>query len=185
MGELKIVLIGDSGVGKTCILTRFKNNVFHTTEIPTIGANFITHDFTVEGEKKQVAIWDTASQEKYQSLVSMYYRNTNGCVIVFALDNRNSFQNVKIWYDNMVDIVGKDIAIMLVGNKNDLDDQVVKEHEIKELAEDLCCDWCTVSAKSGEGIKECFDTLCPKLKYSNTNDDFENVNANNSHLSCC
>ena len=184
MSELKVVLIGDSGVGKTCILTRFKNNVFHTTERPTIGANFITHEFQVEGQTRQVAIWDTASQEKYQSLVSMYYRNTNGCIIVFAMNNRNSFQNIKMWYDNMIDIVGKDIAVMIVGNKMDLDDLVVREHEIKELAEDLNCDWCCVSAKTGQGIKECFDTLCPKLQYSNSHNDFDNVNGMSS-TGCC
>ena len=114
----------------------------------------------------------------------MYYRNTNGCAIVFAMDNRTSFTNIKLWYDNMTDIVGRDIAVMLVGNKIDLDELEVKEHEIKELAEDLSCQWCTVSAKTGEGIKECFERLCSQLKPSLL-DNLEDVNARQNDSTCC
>ncbi|GAB1219741.1 hypothetical protein ENUP19_0082G0004 [Entamoeba nuttalli] len=189
MKQVKVSLIGDSGVGKTSLLSRFINNTFSPTTESTVGANFFMHEFRIDGKMTQVALWDTASQERYRSLVSMYYRNTNGCLIVFALDNRDSFYNIKTWYNSLVNTVGMDVAIIIVGNKNDLPQPSVSRQEIKALANELHCSWCLVSAKTGDGVSNVFETIASMLHISNDDESDEQLqhSLNDSHSQnvCC
>ncbi|EDR25254.1 GTP-binding protein ypt2, putative [Entamoeba dispar SAW760] len=189
MKQLKVCLIGDSGVGKTSLLSRFINNTFSPTTESTVGANFFIHEFHVDGKITQVALWDTASQERYRSLVTMYYRNTNGCLIVFGLDNRDSFYNIKTWYNNLIHTVGTDVAIIIVGNKNDLPETSITEQEIKALANELHCSWCLVSAKTGEGVSNAFESIASMLHITKDEESDEqpqhNLNNSSSQNICC
>lgn len=120
----KIVLLGDSGVGKSQLVNRFTKNEFNPEGKSTIGVEFATRTVQIE-EKKLVKaqIWDTAGQERYRSLASSYYRGAVGALLCYDITERASFNNIPIWLKEVEDNAEKDCLVMLVGNKMDLEDQ--------------------------------------------------------------
>ncbi|XP_057523087.1 ras-related protein RABA2b-like [Amaranthus tricolor] len=116
----KIVLIGDSGVGKSNILTRFTRNEFSLESKSTIGVEFATRTLQVEGKIVKAQIWDTAGQERYRAITSAYYRGAVGAFLVYDITKKQSFNNVTRWLHELRDHADSNIVIMLVGNKSDL-----------------------------------------------------------------
>ncbi|CAO2825567.1 unnamed protein product [Amaranthus hypochondriacus] len=116
----KIVLIGDSGVGKSNILTRFTRNEFSLESKSTIGVEFATRTLQVEGKIVKAQIWDTAGQERYRAITSAYYRGAVGALLVYDITKKQSFDNVTRWLHELRDHADSNIVIMLVGNKSDL-----------------------------------------------------------------
>uniref|UniRef100_A0A3B4BK70 small monomeric GTPase n=1 Tax=Periophthalmus magnuspinnatus TaxID=409849 RepID=A0A3B4BK70_9GOBI len=139
----KLLLIGDSGVGKTCLLFRFSEDAFNTTFISTIGKNIRTN------------IWDTAGQERFRTITTAYYRGAMGIMLVYDITNEKSFDNIKNWIRNIEEHASSDVERMILGNKCDMNDkrQVSKERGEK-LAIDYGIKFLETSAKSGINVEE-------------------------------
>ena len=116
----KVVLIGDSGVGKSNLLSRFTRNEFNLESKSTIGVEFATKSITAEGKTIKAQIWDTAGQERYRAITSAYYRGAVGALLVYDISKQGTFQNVERWLKELRDHAERNIVVMLVGNKSDL-----------------------------------------------------------------
>ena len=116
----KVVLIGDSGVGKSQLLTRYTKNDFQLSSKPTIGVELAHEDIEIDGRIIRAQIWDTAGQERYRAITSAYYRGALGAIIVYDITNTKSYENVELWIDELRQHTDDKIVLMLVGNKVDL-----------------------------------------------------------------
>lgn len=162
----KIVLIGDSGVGKTNILSRFTLNKFTENSKNTIGADFSSMDLMINNKTIKTQFWDTAGQEKYRAMSSAYYKNCQGAFIVYDITNRESFENLNSWLLELKEHGDKNILIFLIGNKNDLEDKrMVMEEEGIEFAKKEGVFFKEVSAKENDGncIGRAFDDLFKEI----------------------
>lgn len=119
----KIIIIGDSNVGKSNILSRYTKDQFQGNSKATVGVELGTKFVKVEGVGAKLQIWDTAGQERYRSLTSSYYKGCHGCFIVYDITNEQSFESINTWYEQAVKEAGKDVSIILVGNKCDLENE--------------------------------------------------------------
>ena len=156
----KIVMIGDSGVGKSNLLTRFTKNEFSEDTKVTIGVEFATRNVPVDGKVAKAQIWDTAGQERYRAITSAYYRGAFGALIVYAVNSKESFNNVKKWLNELREGADKNIAIMLVGNKNDLDHlREVPTDVAKDYAKSKDLAFMETSAATAANVDEAFNTL--------------------------
>eukprot|EP00760_Papus_ankaliazontas_P032014 PhM_4_TR5578/c0_g1_i1/m.5860 len=154
---LKLLLIGDSGVGKSCLLARFTDNKFDTTFISTIGIDFKVRHVNVDGHPVKLELWDTAGQERFRSITNAYYRGAMGIIVVYDVTNAESFKSVRIWLDNVARLASDGVFKMLVANKIDLADRrVVSTEEGKALAAEADMPYFETSAKSGAGVEESF-----------------------------
>ncbi|KTW30049.1 uncharacterized protein T551_01993 [Pneumocystis jirovecii RU7] len=116
----KVVLIGDSGVGKSNLLSRFTRNEFNLESKSTIGVEFATRSIQVDGKTIKAQIWDTAGQERYRAITSAYYRGAVGALLVYDISKQTTFENIQRWLKELRDHADSNIVIMLVGNKSDL-----------------------------------------------------------------
>ena len=122
--KLKIVVLGDSGVGKTNLISRYVSNVFDKSSKATIGVEFFCKTYKVNNKKIiRVEIWDTAGQERYKAITSVYYKGAKGAFIVYDITSRKSFENVDKWIEEIKEKTSKDIKLIVVGNKIDLNDE--------------------------------------------------------------
>lgn len=153
----RIVLLGDQGVGKTSIVKRFVRGTFNMNENSTIGASYFSQDVFIDDRLIKFQIWDTAGQEAYRSLCPIYYRNADVGIIVFDVTRAQSFKSVETWIRSFKSNC-KDSLIILVGNKNDCEDESkeVSLDEVYNLSENMKTDFMCVSAKTGEGIQDMF-----------------------------
>lgn len=119
---LKIVIVGDSSVGKTCLLNQFCQNRFNSTTKPTIGIDYLTYDTSVDNKKVTVHFWDTAGQEKFRGLTTAYYKNCHGMILVYDIANRKTFDNLTRWLTEIETYAQKTTKTILVGNKCDLEE---------------------------------------------------------------
>jgi small GTP-binding protein len=156
----KIVIIGDSGVGKSTIITRLIHDQFIPHSQPTIGAAFCTKKHIIDNRVFRFNIWDTAGQERYRALAGMYYKDTVGCICVFDVGNRESFFNVEYWidqYQNKNDQYHR--VIILVANKSDIILWEVSKEEIEELARKIDIPLMYTNCIDGQNIQSMFDLL--------------------------
>merc|ERR1712211_36727 len=116
----KVVIIGDSGVGKSNLLSRFTRNEFHLDSKSTIGVEFATRSIQHDGKIIKAQIWDTAGQERYRAITSAYYRGAVGALLVYDISKQATFKNVERWLTELREHADNNIVIMLVGNKSDL-----------------------------------------------------------------
>ena len=153
----KIVLIGDSGVGKTNILSRYISNEFSLNTQATVGVEFGSK-IIKKGEKLiKLQIWDTAGQERYKSITSAYYKGSKGAFVVYDISRRCTFDNVDKWIGELKNNGSEDVYIMLVGNKSDLKDKrEISEEEVQKKAEVYNIAFCETSALKGIGIEKMF-----------------------------
>ncbi|KAL4224034.1 Ras-related protein Rab-35 [Mactra antiquata] len=152
----KLLIIGDSGVGKSSLLLRFSDNTFSGTYITTIGVDFKIRTIDVNNEKVKLQIWDTAGQERFRTITSTYYRGTHGVVVVYDVSSGESFANVKRWLheiDTNCDVVNR----ILVGNKDDDPDRkVVLTQDAERFAEQMGIQLFETSAKENKNVEEMF-----------------------------
>jgi small GTP-binding protein len=148
---LKILVIGDSAVGKTCLLLRYNDNKFKKTLLTTIGADFKTKLIEIDNRKVKLQILDTAGAEKFRSITKAYYRGAHGILAVFDLSRRDTFNQVKMWIDSIRDSSSKIIEIVLVGNKADLP-RAVEKDEAERLANENNIPYFETSAKLGKEL---------------------------------
>ncbi|XP_074641782.1 ras-related protein Rab-35-like [Tubulanus polymorphus] len=152
----KLLIIGDSAVGKSSLLLRFSDNVFSGTYVTTIGVDFKIRTVDVNGERVKLQIWDTAGQERFRTITSTYYRGTHGVIVVYDVQNGQSFANVKRWLheiDQNCDVVNR----ILVGNKDDDPDRkVVLTQDAKRFADQMGIQLFETSAKENKNVEEMF-----------------------------
>lgn len=155
----KLLIIGDSGVGKSSILLRFADDMFSGSYITTIGVDFKIRTINVEEERVKLQIWDTAGQERFRTITSTYYRGTHGVIVVYDVTNAESFVNVKRWLheiDQNCDVVNK----VLVGNKNDQpENKVVETEDAKRFALQMGVETFETSAKDNINIEDVFQHI--------------------------
>ncbi|KAL6106729.1 uncharacterized protein ACO6RY_10531 [Pungitius sinensis] len=153
----KLLLIGDSGVGKTCLLFRFSEDSFNTTFISTIGIDFKIRTIELDGKRVKLQIWDTAGQERFRTITTAYYRGAMGIMLVYDISNEKSFENIKNWIRNIEEHASSDVEKMILGNKCDMSDrrQVSKDRGEK-LAIDYGVKFLETSAKSSLNVEEAF-----------------------------
>jgi Ras-related protein Rab-5C len=161
----KVVLLGDSAVGKSCITMRFAKGEFHEYLEPTIGAAFISKSVISESTTVKFEIWDTAGQERYRSLAPMYYRCAGAALIVYDITSRMSFAGARTWVKELEQRGEPNMIIILVGNK--LDKESKREIETEEamvFANNNDIIHIEASAKTGENVNEIFTQIAEKFK---------------------
>ena len=169
----KLILIGNSGVGKSCILQRYMKHTFQETYKCTIGVDFLMKSLIINGKTVKLQLWDTAGQEKYKSMVSSYYRGANVALIIFDLTNHISFDALPSWIENYYKNGPEQKNIILIGNKKDLEvERQVTQEEAETFAETNNMIYFETSAKDGENIDYVFNYAAEKLLefYSGNNE---------------
>ncbi|EKM61467.1 uncharacterized protein PHACADRAFT_248102 [Phanerochaete carnosa HHB-10118-sp] len=163
--QFKLVLLGESAVGKSSLVLRFVKDQFDDYRESTIGAAFLTQTVALEdGTSVKFEIWDTAGQERYKSSAPMYYRNANCAVVVYDITQSASLEKARSWIRELQRQADPSIIIALCGNKSDLAvRRQVSQEEAKKYAEEEGLMWGETSAKSGEGVNEIFTEIAKKL----------------------
>ncbi|KAG5454452.1 Ras- protein Rab-8A [Clonorchis sinensis] len=160
-----LLLIGDSGVGKTCLLFRFSEDDFNSTFIATIGIDFKIRTIDIDGKKIKLQIWDTAGQERFRTITTAYYRGAMGIMLVYDVTNAKSFKNINLWMRNIDQHANQDVEKMLLGNKCDMVDQrQVTREEGQDLANMFNIPFLETSAKSGASVDDAFRQLARDIK---------------------
>jgi len=160
----KLLLIGDSGVGKTCILFRFSEDAFNTTFISTIGIDFKIKTIELRGKKIKLQIWDTAGQERFHTITTSYYRGAMGIMLVYDITNAKSFDNIAKWLRNIDEHANEDVERMILGNKCDMDDKrVVSKERGESIAREHNIYFLETSAKTNINIETAFIQLAEAI----------------------
>ena len=167
----KLVIIGDSGVGKSCILLRFADDTFTENYYSTIGVDFRFKCVDIGERKCKLQIWDTAGQERFKTVTSAYYRGADGIIIVFDHTDRESFNNVQHWIDDISKYSTEEPSKIIIANKEDISDErkSVKMEDIAELEKKTGLEVIKTSAKTGENIDYAFKKLTQKLLIERNN----------------
>ena len=161
--SLKILLIGDSQVGKTSLLLKYTEHVFPEEHIATIGVEYKDKFIIKDNYNIRLQIWDTAGQERFHSITKNIYRNANGVAFIYDITNKESFNNIKNWIQDLQN-VGNDIKGVILGNKIDLEkDRNVKKEEIEELSKKYEMPFLEASAKENINVNEGFDLMINEL----------------------
>ena len=155
---IKLILTGDSGSGKSCLLTRFTDHAYIGNYISTIGVDFKIRTLDINGKNVKLQIWDTAGQERFKSIVSSYYRGAEGVLLAFDLSNMESFNNIQQWSDDIKKITLDSTKFLLVGCKSDLD-RAVQGNLITDFCTENDMPYASCSAAKDKGVNEVFMTL--------------------------
>ncbi|PRQ48598.1 ras-related protein Rab11D [Rosa rugosa] len=160
----KIVLIGDSAVGKSQILARFARNEFSLDSKATIGVEFQTRTLVIEHKSVKAQIWDTAGQERYRAVTSAYYRGAVGAMLVYDITKRQTFDHIPRWLEELRSHADKNIVIILIGNKSDLEDQrAVPTEDAKEFAQKEGLFFLETSALESTNVESAFLTVLTEI----------------------
>ena len=153
--SFKIIVIGDSGVGKSCLTTQAVRNNFEEFYTATVGFEFLTFNMRINNNVLKLQIWDTCGQEVYKSLISNFYRNSSLALILYAINNRDSFQHAETWLNDLKNQANPNVRVFLVGNKSDLENErVVSKEEGEKFKDEKKLDrFFETSAKTGENAR--------------------------------
>ncbi|PAA65552.1 hypothetical protein BOX15_Mlig021247g3 [Macrostomum lignano] len=161
----KLLLIGDSGVGKSCLLLRFADDTYTDSYISTIGVDFKIRTIELDGKTIKLQIWDTAGQERFRTITSSYYRGAHGIIVVYDVTDQDSFNNVKNWLQEIERYASDSVNRLLVGNKCDLTaNKVVDFATAKEYAESLGIQFLETSAKNATNVEQAFLSMASEIK---------------------
>ncbi|KAJ2326032.1 ras GTPase, partial [Coemansia sp. RSA 2681] len=161
----KLLLIGDSGVGKSCLLLRFADDTYTESYISTIGVDFKIRTIELEGKTVKLQIWDTAGQERFRTITSSYYRGAHGIIVVYDITDSHSYDDVKQWLQEIDRYASEGVNKLLVGNKKDLEEaRQVDYTAAKELANTLHIPFLETSAKDSTNVEEAFLTMAKQIK---------------------
>ena len=161
----KILMLGDSEVGKSCFLMRYSDNVFVENYITTIGLDYKLKTIKLDsGKIIKVQLWDTAGQDKYRTIAKNYYKGSHGILLLYDTTKMSSFENIREWIQDIRQEVSPKSIIFLIGNKIDLTEQrKISKEQGEELAEEFKIPFFEASAKSGENVDEVFKALYEKI----------------------
>ena len=174
----KIVLVGDSSVGKTNLFLRYIKNEFDPQTKATIGVEFGTKIIKINNYNIKIQIWDTAGQERYKSITSAYYKGAQGAFLVYDITNKSSFLNIDKWIRDLKNNGDEKIVLFLIGNKNDLnDDRVIDTNEGKNKAKENKMFFLETSAKNNDNVNKAFDEIINNIfdAYKNLIEEEENT----------
>ncbi|CAO2035987.1 unnamed protein product, partial [Urochloa humidicola] len=161
----KLLLIGDSGVGKSCLLLRFADDSYLDSYISTIGVDFKIRTVEQDGKTIKLQIWDTAGQERFRTITSSYYRGAHGIIIVYDVTDQESFNNVKQWLNEIDRYASDNVNKLLVGNKCDLTANKVVSYEAgKALADEMGIPFMETSAKNATNVEQAFMAMAASIK---------------------
>jgi len=161
----KVLLIGDSGVGKSNLLCRFADDTYTESHIATIGVDFKIRTLDLDGSKVKLQIWDTAGQERFRTITSRYYRGAHGIVVVYDVTNQESFRNVKYWMQEIDKHAAVGVTKLVVGNKCDLSSKkLVSYDEANDLADSLGVQFLETSAKNAHNVEQAFYIMTEEIK---------------------
>jgi len=161
---IKLLMIGDSGVGKSCLLLRFSDDSFTTSFITTIGIDFKIKTVEIDGKRVKLQIWDTAGQERFRTITTAYYRGAMGILLVYDITDEQSFLNIRNWIRNIEQHASDSVQKILIGNKCDMvDDRVITTDRGKELADEYGIKFFETSAKTDTNVKESFISIATDI----------------------
>ncbi|XP_067125169.1 ras-related protein Rab-9B [Centruroides vittatus] len=158
---LKVILLGDGGVGKSCLMNRFVNGQFDANACHTIGVEFLNKDIVVKGERYTLQIWDTAGQERFRSLRTPFYRGSDICMLTYGVDDRKSFQNLNMWKKEFLQYADirdyENFPFIIIGNKVDMETKEVSTDELKQWCQqNKNCPYVETSAKDATNVEQAF-----------------------------
>eukprot|EP01028_Stygiella_incarcerata_P006659 TRINITY_DN2714_c0_g1_i1.p1 TRINITY_DN2714_c0_g1~~TRINITY_DN2714_c0_g1_i1.p1 ORF type:complete len:205 (+),score=50.60 TRINITY_DN2714_c0_g1_i1:84-698(+) len=155
--QVKLLLIGDTCVGKSSLLLQYTSKSFQETFMMTIGVEYRVNVVEIEGKQYTLQIWDTAGQERFRSITNAYYRGAQGVMLVYDVTNRKTFEQVGQWMKNIKERAAENVCKILIANKCDLEEErKVSTYEGKDLAEQFGVPFMETSAKTGENVDESF-----------------------------
>jgi len=161
----KLLIIGDSGVGKSCLLLRFSDVVYSETYISTIGVDFKIRTVQIDGKTVKLQIWDTAGQEKFRTITSTYYRGAHGIAIVYDVTDQTSFNHIPQWLEEIERSARENVTKILVGNKSDITSRrVVETGTGKQFADKMGIPFLETSAKNSTNVTEAFISMATDIK---------------------
>ncbi|XP_010543445.1 PREDICTED: ras-related protein RABE1d-like isoform X3 [Tarenaya hassleriana] len=163
---IKLLLIGDSGVGKSCLLLRFSDDTFTTSFITTIGIDFKIRTVELDGKRIKLQIWDTAGQERFRTITTAYYRGAMGILLVYDVTDESSFNNIRNWMKNIEQHASDNVDKILVGNKADMDEskRAVPTAKGQALADEYGIKFFETSAKTNLNVEQVFLSIARDIK---------------------
>eukprot|EP01084_Bolivina_argentea_P024267 45235_1 len=161
----KFTIIGDSGVGKSCLMMRFADDTFNESFITTIGVDFRFRTINVDDKIVKLQIWDTAGQEKFKTITSSYYRNAHAVMIVYDVSDRKSFNNIDQWLSDIEKFCPSKVCKMIIGNKCDIDpaDREITIQHANQYAQNLNISYIETSAKTADNVENAFYQMVQQL----------------------
>ena len=176
--KVKVVLLGEGCVGKTSIVLRYTENKFNDKHVSTLQASYVQKNLNIGGKRITLNIWDTAGQERYHALGPIYYRDSNGAIVVYDITDEDSFQKAKNWVRELRKMLGDTCTLAIVGNKMDMEkNRTVPASEAEEYAASVGAKHYYTSAKQNKGIQELFFDLSKRLleKSAGSSPDLSNT----------
>ena len=179
--KIKVIIVGDSGVGKTNLISRYAKDKYDSNSKATIGVEFLYKTLKINKDVFKIEIWDTAGQERYKSITSAYYRGANGAIIVYDITSENSFKNIETWISEVKGRSSNNLKIMIIGNKMDLQDKrKVSTEKGIEKAKDLNLNLFEASALDKTNVNEAFNNLFKEIYLDIKNKSEINKNNNDN-----
>ncbi|KAI8787858.1 ras-related protein Rab-15 [Biomphalaria glabrata] len=161
---VRLLLVGDTGVGKTCLICQYACNEFHETHITTVGVDFKMKTISMDGKNVRLQIWDTAGQERFEAITKQFYTRAQGCVLVYDICSRSSFESLTKWLLFVQQYAKDGVVSIIVGNKSDLSSKrQVPKQMAQQFANDNNLRFYEVSAKDSNSLIQPFDDICKDI----------------------
>ena len=190
--SIKLLVLGDLSVGKSSFIYRFTEGTFNADSTTTTGIDLKTKDLIIDNKKIRIQIWDTAGEEKFKSITQNLLLRVQGIIILFDITNKESFNNLILWIKTIQEQCGKNLPILIAGNKKDLENnRLVKKEEADIFTKSGNIDYIEISCKTGENIKETIDIICKNIIISSSLKNDLSFSLNSSALTvnkkkkCC